>query len=118
MVKKNLRWGSEMVGVRSLFIMLYVRYLDSHFGWPIHCITIFGESEKVECTQIFFSHFRVEGIACHVAKQEDRDRLIEETLKQLGALDILVSNAGTNPAMGAMLDVRNVISLTIFEILF
>ena len=53
-----------------------------------------------------------------MAKQEDRDRLIEETLKQLGAIDILVSNAGTNPAMGAMLDVRNFISLTIFEILF
>ena len=46
---------------------------------------------------------------CHVAKREERDRLFQETLKQLGAIDILVSNAGTNPAMGAMLDVRTVI---------
>ena len=44
-------------------------------------------------------------MACHVGKSEDRERLIEETVKQLGGIDILVSNAGTNPAMGAMLDV-------------
>ncbi len=48
----------------------------------------------------------MEGLACHVAKAEDRDKLIEETVKQMGGIDILVSNAGTNPAMGAMLDVR------------
>ncbi len=55
--------------------------------------------------KIIFYHFRVEGLACHVGKSEDRERLIEETVKQLGGIDILVSNAGTNPAMGAMLDV-------------
>jgi NAD(P)-dependent dehydrogenase (short-subunit alcohol dehydrogenase family) len=55
--------------------------------------------------KITICHFRVEGLACHVGKSEDRERLIEETVKQLGGIDILVSNAGTNPAMGAMLDV-------------
>ena len=47
----------------------------------------------------------VHGISCHVGKTEDREKLIEETLKQFGAIDILVSNAGTNPVFGPMLEV-------------
>ena len=48
----------------------------------------------------------VHGIACHVAKSEDREKLIDETLKKFGAIDILVSNAGTNPVFGPMLEVN------------
>ena len=48
----------------------------------------------------------VHGISCHVGKHEDREKLIEETLRQFGAIDILVSNAGTNPHFGPMLEVQ------------
>jgi dehydrogenase/reductase SDR family protein 4 len=47
----------------------------------------------------------IHGVVCHVAKQEDRQNLIDETIKKFGSIDILVSNAGTNPVFGPMLDV-------------
>lgn len=51
----------------------------------------------------------VEGTVCHVGKGEDRQRLVDATLRAFGSLDILVSNAGTNPCFGMMLDVGAVL---------
>ena len=47
---------------------------------------------------------QVEGVVCHVGKTEDRENLIKATIKRFGGIDILISNAGTNPAFGSMLD--------------
>lgn len=33
------------------------------------------------------------GVTCHVAKESDRKKLFEETLKKYGGIDVLVSNA-------------------------
>ncbi|KAL5293309.1 DHRS4 family protein [Megaselia abdita] len=44
------------------------------------------------------------GIKCHVGNKEDRQKLFDETIKQYGKLNILVSNAATNPAVGGVLD--------------
>ena len=60
--------------------------------------------QKVLFNPIFKEN--VHGISCHVGKHEDREKLIEETLRQFGAIDILVSNAGTNPHFGPMLEVK------------
>ncbi|CAI9715434.1 Hypothetical predicted protein [Octopus vulgaris] len=46
----------------------------------------------------------VAGTVCHVAKPEDRKKLVEETLAKFGGLDILVNNAGINPVFGPVLD--------------
>lgn len=46
----------------------------------------------------------VHGIKCHVGNKEDRQKLFEETIKKYGKLNILVSNAATNPAVGGVLD--------------
>lgn len=43
------------------------------------------------------------GVVCHVAKQADRAKLIDETVKQFGGIDILVSNAAVNPYYGTLL---------------
>lgn len=40
------------------------------------------------------------GLACHVGIKEDRTRLIVETVKKFGGIDILVSNAAVNPLFG------------------
>jgi len=37
------------------------------------------------------------GIACHVAKWDDCDRLVAATLEEFGRLDVLVNNAGMSP---------------------
>ena len=51
-------------------------------------------------------NIEVMGTVCHVAKEADRSRLVEETLKRFGGIDVFVSNAAVNPAVGPLLDVR------------
>lgn len=46
----------------------------------------------------------VDGIVCHVAKAEDRVSLVKTTAEKFGGIDILISNAGTNPSFGPILD--------------
>ena len=53
----------------------------------------------------FPSTENVAGMSCHVGNREDREKLIQETQKRFGGIDILVSNAGTNPVFGPMLEV-------------
>lgn len=40
------------------------------------------------------------GIECHVAKEDHRQSLVEQTMSKYGRIDILVNNAGTNPYFG------------------
>jgi len=46
----------------------------------------------------------VTGVVCHVAKEEDREKLITETVEKFGGIDILISNAAVNPVFGPVLD--------------
>ncbi|HEY2388960.1 MAG TPA: SDR family oxidoreductase [Candidatus Binatia bacterium] len=43
-------------------------------------------------------------IACHMGRADDVNRMVEEVLREWGAVDILVNNAGTNPVMGPLAD--------------
>ncbi len=45
------------------------------------------------------------GIACHIGKENQRNNLVEETIKQLGRIDILVNNAAINPVFGPIEEV-------------
>eukprot|EP00761_Pharyngomonas_kirbyi_P008589 gb/GECH01008601.1/.p1 GENE.gb/GECH01008601.1/~~gb/GECH01008601.1/.p1 ORF type:complete len:275 (+),score=75.03 gb/GECH01008601.1/:1-825(+) len=45
----------------------------------------------------------VMGVVCHVANKEHRQRLINETLKRFGRIDVLISNAAANPYFGPMM---------------
>ena len=44
--------------------------------------------------------FKATGVECHVAKAEDREKLVNQTLEKFGRIDILINNAGTNPYFG------------------
>lgn len=46
----------------------------------------------------------VHGIKCHVGSEDDRKNLFKTTIEQFGNLDILVSNAATNPFLGNILE--------------
>ena len=61
------------------------------------------------------SRDQIHGVVCHVAKREDREKLIEETISKFGGIDILVSNAGTNPVFGPMLEVTELLQHDLFE---
>ena len=45
------------------------------------------------------------GIACHIGKEDQRKFLVDETIKQVGRIDILVNNAAINPVFGPIEDV-------------
>lgn len=49
-------------------------------------------------------NLEVLGVKCHVGLKEDRKTLLDETIKKYGKLNILVSNAAANPAMGGVLE--------------
>lgn len=49
---------------------------------------------------------QIVGSVCHVGKEEDRDRLLNFTLEQFGAIDILVSNVAVNPYFGSFMDME------------
>ncbi|XP_027699005.1 dehydrogenase/reductase SDR family member 4-like [Vombatus ursinus] len=46
----------------------------------------------------------VTGTVCHVAKAEDRKRLVATAIDRHGGIDILVSNAAVNPFFGNLVD--------------
>lgn len=59
---------------------------------------------------------KVTGIVCHVGNAEDRKKLFEEAVKKFGGVDILVSNAAVNPAVGPVLDCEEEVWDKIFDI--
>ncbi|XP_050446848.1 dehydrogenase/reductase SDR family member 4-like [Cataglyphis hispanica] len=59
---------------------------------------------------------QVAGTVCHVGKTEDRKNLFEKTKTDFGGLDILISNAAVNPAVGPVLDSPEEIWDKIFDV--
>lgn len=57
-----------------------------------------------------------EGVVCHVSKAEDRAKLFKKAIEKYGGLDILISNAATNPATGSVLECDEAVWDKIFEV--
>lgn len=62
-----------------------------------------ADLEKV-AAEISAKGVRGRAIATHVGKTDECNRLIEQTMKEFGRLDILFNNAGTNPYYGPLMD--------------
>ncbi|XP_032228357.2 dehydrogenase/reductase SDR family member 4 [Nematostella vectensis] len=58
----------------------------------------------------------VMGVMCHVGKPEHRQNLINRTINHFGGIDILVSNAATNPVFGPLLQTTEDAWDKIFEV--
>ncbi|XP_076397711.1 dehydrogenase/reductase SDR family member 4 isoform X3 [Megachile rotundata] len=56
------------------------------------------------------------GTTCHVGKKEDRENLFKKVQEEFGCLDILVSNAATNPSVSTLLDTPEQIWDKIFDV--
>jgi len=58
----------------------------------------------------------IAGTVCHVANVKHRQALLDLAMTKFGRIDILVSNAGINPAVGDILDVDQAKLDRIFEV--
>ncbi|CAI8344830.1 MAG: Gluconate 5-dehydrogenase [Flavobacterium sp. SCGC AAA160-P02] len=56
------------------------------------------------------------GIACHIGKEDQRKALVDETIRQLRRIDILVNNAAINPVFGPIEDVEPAIFDKIMDV--
>ncbi|QZA06203.1 SDR family oxidoreductase [Mycolicibacter heraklionensis] len=56
------------------------------------------------------------GVAAHVADDDAAQRCIDLTLERFGSIDVLVNNAGTNPAFGPLIDQDHARFAKIFDI--
>lgn len=56
------------------------------------------------------------GVTCHVAKESDRKKLFDEAFKKFGGIDVLVSNAAVNPAVGSVLEATEEVWDKIFDV--
>ncbi|GMT20465.1 hypothetical protein PFISCL1PPCAC_11762, partial [Pristionchus fissidentatus] len=58
---------------------------------------------------------RVEGVVCHVGKEEDRKNLVQFTLAKFGRIDVLVNNHGINPVFVDIMDIDEKMWDRLFE---
>lgn len=70
-----------------------------------HGATVIVSSRKQDSCDAVAAEIRgkggkAEAIACHIARKEELQNLIDQTVKRCGGLDILVENAGVNPYLG------------------
>jgi len=67
--------------------------------------------ENVDAAIREFSEYEscVQGVAAHVGKPEDLQRLISTAEERFGTVNVLVNNAGTNPYYGPIVDSENAV---------
>lgn len=58
------------------------------------------------CQQIRALGVRALPVAAHMGELADIDRLIEHSIAEMGKVDILINNAGINPAVGGLSDLQ------------
>ncbi len=64
------------------------------------------ESCEAVCEKIRALGVRALPIATHMGDLPDIDRLIEQAIEGMGKVDILINNAGINPAVGGLSDLQ------------
>jgi NAD(P)-dependent dehydrogenase (short-subunit alcohol dehydrogenase family) len=55
-------------------------------------------------------------VACHVGRSADIGRLVDQVVDRWGGVDVLVNNAGTNPAMAPLTQLEEGVWDKIFEV--
>jgi len=75
-----------------------------------------GNVEKAVATLQGEGFADVVGVQCNVSKEKDRQTLIHETMNKFGHIDVLVSNAAVNPAMGDILNCPEPVWDKIFDV--
>jgi NAD(P)-dependent dehydrogenase (short-subunit alcohol dehydrogenase family) len=55
-------------------------------------------------------------LPAHVGKKEDVQKVVQETLKEYGRIDVLVNNAGVNPVLSTLVDLEEEAFEKVFEV--
>ncbi|MCX2980354.1 glucose 1-dehydrogenase [Halieaceae bacterium IMCC14734] len=74
------------------------------------------ESCEAVCAEIAAKGRRGLPVSAHVGDTESLDRLIATALEAFGKIDILINNAGINPAMGALSDLSPELFQKMFDV--
>jgi dehydrogenase/reductase SDR family protein 4 len=74
--------------------------------------------DNLQATAVEFAGLpgRVVPVQCHVGRKEEVEKLVRETERQLGPVDVLVNNSATNLGQGPALDVTDEMLDKIVEI--
>ncbi|XP_053978574.1 uncharacterized protein LOC128876334 isoform X2 [Hylaeus volcanicus] len=71
---------------------------------------------KKAVEQLKSEGLQVSGVICHVSKKDHRKNLFNKTKEEFGGLDILVSNAATNPSANTIFDTSEELWDKIFDV--
>ena len=70
-----------------------------------HGAKVVVSSRKADACEAVAARIRATGgkavvIPCHIARKEELQNLVDQTVAHCGGIDILVSNAAVNPYLG------------------
>lgn len=79
-------------------------------GLAAHGARVAISSRKADACEAVAEAIRADGgeaiaVPCHAGKREELERLVEQTRKAFGPVDIAVANAAVNPHYGSALDI-------------
>ena len=79
-------------------------------GFAAHGARVAVSSRKADACEAVTAEIRAAGgeaiaVQCHAGRKPDLERLVEETRKAFGPIDIAVANAAVNPFYGSALDI-------------
>ena len=74
------------------------------------------ENCEVVCQEITDAGGEALAVATHAGQTESLDNLIAQTLSHFGGIDIVINNAGINPAVGGLSDLEPSLFQKMFEV--
>ena len=74
------------------------------------------ENCEAVCAQIVQDGGEALAVSAHAGQTESLDNLINQTLEHFGAIDIVINNAGINPAVGGLSDLEPLLFQKMFEV--
>ena len=75
--------------------------VEGHLCW----LSFLGGKKQWVVKEFSELGLKATGIACHIGKAAQRKALVDQTINELGRIDILVNNAAINPVFGPIEDV-------------
>lgn len=89
-------------GTRGIGLAIARGFLDA--GATVTICSRKQENIDTAISELSDHKANLHGVAAHVGKADDIDRLISAAEERFGSIEVLVNNAGTNPYFGPLID--------------